>query len=136
MQQLYDEEGNLAPDSQRLTPWGRFLRKTSIDELPQLWHVLRGEMNLVGPRPLLPEYLPLYNEAQRKRHEVKPGITGWAQVRGRNALPWRERLEMDTWYVKNRTWQLDIQILLLTSLKVFYKNDGEVLSEKFQGNNP
>ncbi len=134
MQQIYDKNGFLVPDNQRFTFFGIFLRKTSIDELPQLWHVLTGEMNLVGPRPLLPEYLPLYNEKQRRRHHVRPGITGWAQINGRNRLPWKARLEMDTWYVQNRTWQLDLQILWLTALKVFHKNDGEILSEKFNGN--
>ena len=124
----------LLTDKERVTSLGRFLRKTSLDELPQLFNILRGEMNFIGPRPLLPEYLPLYNDRQHIRHQVKPGITGWAQVNGRNALSWREKLEMDAWYVENRSFKLYCKILWLTLLKVFRKNDGDILIEKFQGN--
>ncbi len=134
MQTTFDAEENLLPDKERLTPWGRWLRKTSLDELPQLWNVIKGDMNLVGPRPLLPEYLPLYNPQQQKRHLVKPGITGWAQVKGRNALSWQERFALDVWYVAHRSWYLDLKILWLTFMKVFKKQDGDVLSEPFKGN--
>jgi lipopolysaccharide/colanic/teichoic acid biosynthesis glycosyltransferase len=134
MHQTYNAKGILLPDNQRVTPLGRFLRKISLDELPQLWHVIKGEMNLIGPRPLLPEYLPLYSERQRKRHTLKPGITGWAQIKGRNALPWKDRLELDIWYIENRSWWLDLKIIALTILKFFYKNDGDLSSEKFKGN--
>ena len=106
------------PNDPRLTGVGRWLRKFSADELPQLWNVLKGDMSLVGPRPLLPEYLPRYNEFQRRRHEVKPGITGWAQVNGRNALSWKEKFELDVWYVDNRSLWLDLRILWLTALRV------------------
>ena len=129
-----DAQGKLLADEKRLTPIGRFLRKTSLDELPQLINVLRGEMRLVGPRPLLPEYVPLYNEQQRKRHTVKPGITGWAQIKGRNALSWEKRFELDVWYVEHRSFLLDLKIIGLTFLKIFHKNDGHILSEKFEGN--
>ena len=129
-----DAQGKLLADEKRLTPIGRFLRKTSLDELPQLINVLRGEMRLVGPRPLLPEYVPLYNEQQRKRHTVKPGITGWAQIKGRNALSWEKRFELDVWYVEHRSFLLDLKIIGLTFLKIFRKNDGHILSEKFEGN--
>ena len=113
-----DEEGNLLPDEQRLTHLGRFLRSTSLDELPELWNVLKGDMSLVGPRPLLMEYLPLYTPEQFRRHEVKPGITGWAQVNGRNALTWEEKFKLDVWYVDNLSFFLDIKILFLTLWKV------------------
>lgn len=109
-----DAQGYLLPDGQRLTPFGRFLRSTSLDELPELWNVLRGEMSLVGPRPLLMEYLDLYTPEQARRHEVRPGITGWAQVNGRNALSWEERFALDVWYVDNRSPALDIKILWMT----------------------
>lgn len=126
-------------DADRLTSLGRLLRKYSIDELPQLFNVLRGDMSLVGPRPLLMEYLPLYTPEQRLRHEVRPGITGWAQVNGRNAIDWEEKFTLDTWYVKNRTLILDVNILFLTIAKVF-KKDGitqldHVTTEKFTGSN-
>ena len=111
-------DGRLLPDTQRLTPLGRLLRRTSIDELPQLWNVLRGEMSLVGPRPLLVEYLDRFTPEQARRHEVKPGITGWAQVTGRNALDWEERFALDVWYVDHRSLRLDARILLLTAWKV------------------
>lgn len=113
-----DEHGQLLPDEQRLTPFGKFLRKYSLDELPQLFNVIRGELSLVGPRPLLMEYLPLYTEEQFKRHRVKPGMTGWAQVNGRNALTWEEKFKHDLWYVENRSFWLDCKILLLTCKKV------------------
>lgn len=119
----FDSEGNLLPDSQRITSFGQFLRATSLDELPGLWNVLKGDMSLVGPRPLLMEYLPLYTEAQAMRHEVRPGITGWAQVNGRNAISWEEKFELDVWYVHNRSFFLDLKILLLTIKKVI-KREG------------
>ena len=133
-----DAEGNLLPDDKRLTAIGKFVRKTSLDELPQMINVLKGDMSIVGPRPLLVEYLPLYNEQQRRRHEVKPGITGWAQVNGRNTLDWPERFAYDVWYVDNISFALDIKILFLTIVKVF-KADGvssgtSVTMEKFRGN--
>lgn len=117
MSVVRDERGQLLPDSQRLTPLGRFLRRTSLDELPELLNVLRGEMSLVGPRPLLMQYLPLYTREQMRRHEVTPGITGWAQVNGRNALTWEEKFSLDIWYVDHQSLQLDIKILLLTLWK-------------------
>jgi sugar transferase EpsL len=110
--------GCLLPDSRRLTPIGRFLRTTSLDELPQLWNILRGEMSFVGPRPLVPEYLPRYSARQRRRHEVRPGITGWAQVHGRNALSWEEKFQLDVWYVDHRSLRLDLRIAALTLLAV------------------
>lgn len=132
-----NERGELLPDSERLTPIGRFVRKTSLDELPQLINVLRGEMALVGPRPLLVEYLPLYNFRQNRRHEVLPGITGWAQINGRNTLDWAQKFEYDVWYVENLSFGLDIQILWKTVLKVF-KSEGinavnAATMEKFRG---
>lgn len=114
-----DGTGRLLPDERRLTPFGRWLRATSLDELPQLVNVLRGDMSLVGPRPLLMEYIPLYSPQQARRHEVRPGITGWAQVNGRNALSWEERFRLDVWYVDHRSLLLDLRILLLTVLRVF-----------------
>jgi sugar transferase EpsL len=126
------------PDSERLTSFGRMLRSTSLDELPSLWNVIRGEMSLVGPRPLLPEYLALYNSRQLRRHEVRPGITGWAQVNGRNAVGWQERLEMDVWYVENRSFLLDCRILLRTFIQVFRRagisQPGHATMEPFRGN--
>lgn len=113
-----DEHGNLLPDAERLTRLGRFLRATSLDELPELWNVLKGDMSLVGPRPLLMEYLPLYSERQARRHDVRPGITGWAQINGRNALSWEEKFELDVWYVENQSFWLDVKILFLTLWKV------------------
>ncbi|MGB5650702.1 MAG: sugar transferase, partial [Sedimenticolaceae bacterium] len=119
MRNATDESGDSLPDADRLTPFGRFLRRTSLDELPELWNVIVGDMNLVGPRPLLKEYLPLYTKEQYRRHEVLPGITGWAQVNGRNRLKWEERLKLDTWYVVHRSFWLDLKILGLTTLAVF-----------------
>lgn len=113
-----DESGRLRPDDERLTPFGRFLRATSLDELPELWNVLNGEMSLVGPRPLLMQYLDRYSARQRRRHEVRPGITGWAQVNGRNALSWEEKFELDVWYVDNRSFLLDLRILVMTLVQV------------------
>lgn len=113
-----DESGELLPDSVRLTRFGKFLRSSSLDELPELWNVLKGDMSLVGPRPLLMEYLPLYNERQNRRHEVRPGITGWAQVNGRNAISWEQKFELDVWYVENQSLWLDLKILFLTVWKV------------------
>ena len=118
-----DSNGNLLPDSERITKIGNFVRKTSLDELPQLINVLKGEMSLIGPRPLLPEYLQLYNEFQKRRHEVKPGITGWAQVNGRNSISWQKKFKLDVWYVNNISLVLDIKILMLTILKVI-KSEG------------
>jgi undecaprenyl phosphate N,N'-diacetylbacillosamine 1-phosphate transferase len=134
-----DGVGNFLPDSERLTRIGNFIRKTSVDELPQLINVLKGEMSFVGPRPLLSEYLPLYNEQQRKRHTVKPGITGWAQVNGRNAVAWQQRFAYDSWYVEHQSFWLDIKILFLTAIKVI-KSEGinsssSATMEKFRGNN-
>jgi lipopolysaccharide/colanic/teichoic acid biosynthesis glycosyltransferase len=123
MSSQVDESGTQLPDGQRLSTLGRFLRSWSLDELPSLVNVLRGDMSLVGPRPLLPEYLPLYSERQSRRHEVKPGITGWAQVNGRNDLSWEERLELDVWYVDNRSLRLDLKILAMTAWKVL-KREG------------
>jgi sugar transferase EpsL len=116
-----DEEGKMLPGSQRLTKLGRFLRKYSLDELPQLFNVLKGDLSLVGPRPLLMEYLSIYTEEQKRRHEVKPGITGWAQINGRNAITWDEKFKYDIWYVDNRTFWLDIKILFLTVKKVLFR---------------
>jgi lipopolysaccharide/colanic/teichoic acid biosynthesis glycosyltransferase len=130
-------DGDLLPDSQRLTAFGRFLRSTSLDELPELWNVLKGDMSLVGPRPLLMEYLPLYTTEQARRHEVRPGITGWAQVNGRNALTWDEKFALDVWYVDNRTFWLDIKILWLTVRKVLLRDGisaaGDATMPKFTG---
>lgn len=117
-----DEKGNLLPDRVRLTKFGKFLRSTSLDELPSLWNVLKGDMSLVGPRPLLVEYLPLYSSQQARRHEVKPGITGWAQVNGRNAITWEEKFELDVWYVDHQSMWLDIKILWLTVIRVISRN--------------
>ncbi len=132
-----DAEGNLLPDAIRLTPFGKFLRSTSLDELPELWNVLKGEMSLVGPRPLLMEYLPLYSQRQSRRHEVRPGITGWAQINGRNSISWEERFEMDIYYVENRSIMFDLKILFLTISKVFKREGisakGEATMPKFAG---
>lgn len=133
-----DSEGNLLPDADRLTPIGKFVRKTSLDEIPQLINVLKGDMSLVGPRPLLPEYLPLYNKEQARRHEVRPGITGWAQVNGRNAISWKQKFEYDVWYVDHLSFWLDLKILLLTIKKVFVREgisqQGQATMEPFRGN--
>lgn len=133
-----DEKGELLPDAVRLTKFGQFLRSTSLDELPELWNVLKGDMSLVGPRPLLMEYLSLYNAEQKRRHEVRPGITGWAQVNGRNTVDWPERFQMDVWYVDNRSLWLDIKVLFATVKKVLVRDgisaEGEATMSKFTGN--
>ena len=130
-------DGALLPDAQRLTPFGLFLRASSLDELPELWNVLRGQMSLVGPRPLLMEYLPLYTPEQARRHEVRPGITGWAQVNGRNAIGWADKFALDVWYVEHRSLWLDVRILCLTVRKVFERDGinaaGEATMPKFEG---
>jgi len=132
-----DVDGNLLPDEQRLVGIGKFIRSTSLDELPQLFNVLRGEMSFVGPRPLLIEYLPLYNDTQKRRHDVKPGITGWAQVNGRNAISWEQKFELDAWYVDNQSFWLDMKILWMTFLKVVKRSDissnTSATMEKFRG---
>jgi len=137
MLDAYDANGGLLPDSQRMTRFGGFLRATSLDELPELWNVLKGDMSLVGPRPLLMEYLPLYDPCQYRRHEVRPGITGWAQINGRNAVSWDEKFELDVWYVNNRSFWLDMKILFLTVEKVLTRDgisgEGEVTMSKFTG---
>ncbi len=132
-----DANGQVLPDDVRLTGFGKFLRSTSLDELPGLWNVLKGEMSLVGPRPLLMEYLPLYSPEQAKRHDVRPGVTGWAQVNGRNAISWEQKFKLDVWYVENQSFLLDIKIILLTVKKVLIRQgisaDGEVTMSKFEG---
>jgi lipopolysaccharide/colanic/teichoic acid biosynthesis glycosyltransferase len=137
MRDAVDSMGNPLPDSERITKFGAFLRATSLDELPELWNVLKGDMSLVGPRPLLMEYLHLYTPEQARRHEVRPGITGWAQVNGRNAISWEEKFKLDVWYVDNRSLWLDIKILFMTVKKVFVREgisaDGHVTIEKFKG---
>ena len=133
-----DPSGALLSDAERLTPFGRWLRSSSLDELPELWNVLRGDMSLVGPRPLLMSYLPLYNDHQRRRHEVRPGITGWAQVNGRNSLSWDQKFDLDVWYVDHASLRLDVHILWLTLLKVVKRDgisaEGEATMKPFTGN--
>lgn len=133
----YDDKGNLLPDKDRLHGFGKKIRELSLDELPQLFNVLKGDMSFIGPRPLLVEYLPLYNDEQKKRHNVKPGITGWAQVNGRNAISWEQKFEYDVWYVDKQSFLLDMKILWMTFLKVVKKSDinssSHVTMEKFQG---
>jgi lipopolysaccharide/colanic/teichoic acid biosynthesis glycosyltransferase len=137
MRDARDAAGNPLPDSERLTPFGGFLRSTSLDELPELFNVLKGDMSLVGPRPLLMEYLPLYSPEQARRHEVRPGVTGWAQVNGRNALSWDEKFALDVWYVDNRSIWLDVKILVLTAYKVLKRSgisaEGEATMPRFTG---
>ncbi len=132
-----NEQGVLLPDAERMTPFGKALRASSLDELPELWNVIRGDMSLVGPRPLLPEYLSLYSSHQARRHEVRPGITGWAQVNGRNALTWEERFDLDVWYVDHRSFALDMRILALTVQKVLKRDGitapGEATASRFTG---
>ena len=134
-----DSEGDLLSDSKRLTGIGKIIRKTSLDEIPQLLNVLKGEMSMVGPRPLLPEYLPLYNDIQKQRHKVKPGITGWAQVNGRNAISWEDKFDLDIYYVNNISFILDLRIILKTIKKVFLRSDinksGEATMHRFTGIN-
>ena len=137
MKDALDTAGNPLPDSERLTPFGKMLRATSLDEMPELWNVIKGDMSIVGPRPLLMEYLPLYNREQAKRHNVRPGITGYAQVNGRNAISWEKKFELDTWYVNNHSLWLDFKIMLKTVKKVIAKDDisaeGEATMIKFTG---
>ncbi|MDC5067778.1 sugar transferase [Acinetobacter baumannii] len=137
MKDATDAQGNPLPDSERLTPFGKMLRSTSLDEMPELWNVIKGDMSIVGPRPLLMEYLPLYNKEQAKRHDVRPGMTGHAQVNGRNAISWEEKFKLDTWYVENRSLWLDFKIMLQTVKKVIAKDDinevGEATMTKFTG---
>ena len=139
MTNVFDKDGILLSDEVRLTRFGKFLRSTSLDELPSLWNVLKGDMSLVGPRPLLLEYLPLYSTKQSRRHEVKPGVTGWAQVNGRNTITWSEKFDLDVWYVDNQSIWLDIKILWLTVKKVINRSginqEGQATIEKFKGNN-
>ncbi|MCG8147760.1 sugar transferase [Moraxella sp. PS-22] len=139
MKDATDKKGNALPDSERLTDFGKKLRASSLDELPELWNVLKGDMSLVGPRPLLMEYLPLYSAEQAKRHNVRPGVTGYAQVNGRNSLSWEDKFKLDTWYVEHQTFFLDMKILLKTVKKVIRKDDinspTDVTMEKFQGAN-
>lgn len=139
MTDVRDANGNLLPDADRLTKVGKFVRSTSIDELPQLFNVLKGDMALIGPRPLLPQYLPLYNKVQARRHNVRPGITGWAQVNGRNAISWTKKFELDVWYVDHLSFLLDLRILFLTIKKVFLRADinsaTDATMEDFDGTN-
>ncbi len=134
-----DADGNLLPDAQRLTKVGRFVRSTSIDELPQLWNVFKGDMSLIGPRPLRTHYLPLYSPIQARRHEIRPGITGWAQTHGRNSITWAQKFEYDVWYVDNMSFLLDCKIILLTIQKVFKREgisaEGQATAEAFNGHN-
>ena len=135
-----DAQGNLFPDAERLTPFGRFLRSTSLDELPELLNVLKGNMSLVGPRPLLMQYMDRYTPAQRRRHEVKPGITGWAQVKGRNAITWEEKFALDVWYVDHQSLWLDLKIIVLTTWKILKREGinqpGQATAQEFMGSNP
>jgi lipopolysaccharide/colanic/teichoic acid biosynthesis glycosyltransferase len=138
MKDATNARNEVLPDAERLTPFGKKLRSTSLDELPELWNVLKGDMSLVGPRPLLMEYLPLYSPQQARRHEVRPGVTGWAQVNGRNAISWHEKFAFDVWYVENRSFALDLKILFLTVAKVVRRDgitsENSVAAEKFRGN--
>ena len=139
MQDTRDDQGVLLPDNQRITPLGKIIRKLSLDELPQFWNVLNGDMSFVGPRPLLPEYLPLYNKKQKNRHNLKPGITGLAQVKGRNTISWQQKFEYDLWYIENQSFILDLKILLFTVGKIFKTQEvnasGLNTMERFNGNN-
>lgn len=139
MNNLKDAEGKLLPDHQRITTVGKFVRSTSLDEIPQLINVLKGDMSLIGPRPLLVKYLPLYSEHQAKRHNVKPGITGWAQVNGRNAISWNQKFDYDVWYIENLSFKLDLKIIILTLKKVVVRegisSETSVTTESFTGNN-
>ncbi|WP_313292780.1 sugar transferase [Rhizobium rhizoryzae] len=137
MRDAVGHDGQPLPDAERLTPFGKWLRSTSLDELPELWNVLKGEMSLVGPRPLLMEYLPLYSSQQARRHEVRPGLTGWAQVNGRNAIDWEEKFALDVWYVDHQSFWLDFQIILLTFKKIFAREgitgEGSATMQRFTG---
>ena len=132
-----DKNGNLLPDNERLTRFGRILRSTSLDELPELWNILRGDMSIVGPRPLLVKYLPLYNEEQRHRHDVRPGLTGWAQANGRNAISWEEKFKLDVWYVQHISFWVDVKVIFMTVKKVFCRDgissETSVTMEEFSG---
>ena len=138
MREDFDQDGRILPDSERIPPFGNFLRNSSLDELPELWNVLKGDMSLVGPRPLLMEYLPLYSTEQARRHNVRPGITGWAQVNGRNAISWEEKFKYDIWYVDNQSFWLDMKIIWMTIKKVIAREgisaDGEATMPRFTGN--
>ena len=138
MRDAIDKDGNPLPDSERMIAFGAFLRSTSLDELPELWNVLKGDMSLVGPRPLLMDYLPLYSKEQHRRHEVRPGVTGWAQVNGRNAISWEDKFKLDVWYVENRSLWLDLKIIYMTIKKVLVRDgisaEGEATMSKFKGN--
>jgi len=138
MSDATDKDGNPLPDSERMSPFGAFLRSTSLDELPELWNVLKGDMSLVGPRPLLMEYLPLYSKEQYRRHDVRPGVTGWAQLNGRNAISWEDKFKLDVWYVENRSLWLDLKIIYTTIKKVLVRDgisaEGEATMSKFTGN--
>lgn len=140
MADVFDANGNLLEDEKRLTNFGKIIRKASLDELPQLWNVLKGEMSIIGPRPLLEEYLSLYSGSQARRHAVRPGITGWAQVNGRNTVDWKKRFELDVWYVDNISFKLDLKIILLTVQKIFMSEgvnfQGHATMPKFKGNDP
>lgn len=139
MRDALDAQGNPLPDSERMTPFGSFLRSSSLDELPELWNVLKGDMSLVGPRPLLMEYLPLYSPEQARRHEVRPGVTGWAQINGRNALSWEDKFKLDVWYVDNQSFWLDLKIIFLTIRKVVVREGisapGDATMPIFRGSN-
>jgi lipopolysaccharide/colanic/teichoic acid biosynthesis glycosyltransferase len=139
MANIYDSEGKLLPDKDRITRWGKFMREASIDEIPQLINVLKGDMSLIGPRPLLPQYLPLYSDFHRQRHQVRPGITGWAQINGRNTISWQQKFDLDVWYVEHVSFKVDMQIIMQTIKKVFKKSDinlsAEVTMPLFDGTN-
>ena len=139
MLNTYDSEGKLLSDKERTTSWGKLFRETSLDEIPQLINVLKGDMSLIGPRPLLPEYLPLYSDFQRQRHKVRPGITGWAQIHGRNSISWQQKFNLDVWYVENLSLKIDLHIFLLTIKKIFIKeginNSAEFTMPAFDGTN-
>ena len=140
MRDAHDANGEPLPDSQRMTAFGSFLRSSSLDELPELWNVVKGDMSLVGPRPLLMEYLPLYSAEQYRRHEVRPGVSGWAQINGRNAIEWEEKFKLDTWYVDNQSFWLDMKVIFLTIKKVLVRDgisaEGEATASKFTGSKP
>ena len=137
MLESFDEESRPLPNEERMTPFGQLLRSFSLDELPELWNILKGDMSFVGPRPLLMDYLPLYNEHQARRHEVRPGLTGWSQINGRNSISWEEKFELDIWYVDNASFALDIKIILMTFLKVLRRegisHEGDVSMPRFRG---
>ena len=137
MLEAYDENGDPLPNAQRMTSFGQFLRSASLDELPELWNILKGDMSIVGPRPLLMEYIPLYSKQQRRRHDVPPGLTGWSQINGRNAISWEEKFELDVWYVQNASFLLDLKIIVMTFIKVLRRDGishaGDVAMPRFRG---